>query len=375
MIMPNDHSLNILYGISASGNGHISRARALIPELEKRGAKVTSLFSGSASPVAIDASVFKTAMTRKGFARTSGHSHIDMMETITSNLRRFPNLAHEVLTMDLKPYDVVISDFEPVSAFSRRFRNLITMQHLPSIGIANQYAYEKGVPMIPGLIMNNAHSLARAKTRLGMHFHHFGKEGILPPFMGDMPEPKEAEEGKILVYLGFDDTKDVTDWLRPHTDHDFHVYSKQASEITQEGNITIKPIDREGFRNDFADCEGVITGAGFMTPSEALHMGKKLLVKPLEGHPEQNSNALALQSIGAGHVMFDLDDKALDKFLKDDHVMQIIYPDTVSAVADWIMAGNYTTKDANELCDRLWQDAIILEDGPETPPAAANDFD
>lgn len=373
--MPNDHSMHILYGISANGNGHISRARALIPELEKRGAKVTTLFSGSSSPVAIDASVFKTSMTRNGYARTKDDKQLDMMQTIRNNLIRLPTLAHEVLTMDLKPYDVVITDYEPVSAFSRRFRNLISGQHLPSIGIANQYSFEKGVPMAQGLVMNNAHNLARAKTRLGMHFHHFGKEGILPPFIADMPESQEPEEGKILVYLGFDNTENVVEWLKPHKDHNFHVYSKQASEVTIDGNVTIKPIDREGFRSDFADCEGVITGAGFMTPSEALHMGKKLLVKPLENHPEQISNAIALEEMGAAHVMHELDPAALDEFLQDNHAMQIVYPNVLSAVADWIAAGDYSRRSANELCDDLWEETQIFEEAGQQASASSVDFE
>ena len=38
--------MNILYGISATGNGHISRSRILISALKKRGHNITVLFSG-----------------------------------------------------------------------------------------------------------------------------------------------------------------------------------------------------------------------------------------------------------------------------------------------------------------------------------------
>ncbi len=359
--------MHILYGVSATGNGHISRASALIPELERRGAEVTALLSGSASPIAVDSSVFRNVITREGYARPVGNGQISMAKIIKDNLLQLPSLSHEVLTMDLNPYDLVISDFEPISAFSTRFQNLVSGQHKPSIGIANQYAYEKGIPVVPSLIMNNAHSLARTKTRLGMHFHHFGKEGILPPFISDMPEPKQPEEGKILVYLGFDDIYHVTSWLRPHKNHQFHIYSKQVSEIKRDGHMTIKPIDRKGFRDDFADCEGIITGAGFMTPAEALHMGKKLLVKPVTNNPEQLSNALALQSMNAGHVMHELDPKVLEEFLKEEKSVQIIYPNSISAVSDWIAAGNYTTKSAHELCESLWDQTQIFEDTSDAP--------
>ena len=38
--------MNILYGVNATGNGHLSRSRITISELKKRGHKVTVLFSG-----------------------------------------------------------------------------------------------------------------------------------------------------------------------------------------------------------------------------------------------------------------------------------------------------------------------------------------
>ena len=38
--------MNILYGVNATGNGHISRSRITISELKKRGHNVTVLFSG-----------------------------------------------------------------------------------------------------------------------------------------------------------------------------------------------------------------------------------------------------------------------------------------------------------------------------------------
>ena len=40
---------------------------------------------------------------------------------------------------------------------------------------------------------------------------------------------------------------------------------------------------------------GIITGAGFETPAEALYLGKKLLCIPIKGQYEQYCNAAALQ--------------------------------------------------------------------------------
>ena len=38
--------MKILYGINATGNGHISRARIIIAELKKRGHDISCIISG-----------------------------------------------------------------------------------------------------------------------------------------------------------------------------------------------------------------------------------------------------------------------------------------------------------------------------------------
>ena len=51
--------MNILYGINATGNGHISRSRITISELKKRGHNVTVLFSGRKPEDFFDVDEFK----------------------------------------------------------------------------------------------------------------------------------------------------------------------------------------------------------------------------------------------------------------------------------------------------------------------------
>lgn len=356
------HGPRILYGVTTDGNGHIARASTLIPELEKRGAHITTLFSGSTLLTSYDRNIFKDVEHRQGYQRSADDGKVDIGDTILQNILGLPVLTYEVLTMDLRPYDVIISDFEPVTSWSSRFHNLISSKQKTSIGLAHQYAFERNVPKAPGFLMNNAHSLARAKTRLGMHFNHFEQEGILPPFIADDIEPTEPEKGKILVYLGFDDLKKITEFLEQQKNYNFHVYSKQATERIQQGHITINPLSRERFQKDFSNCEGIITGAGFMAPSEALHMGKKMLLRPMPGHPEQHSNALALKMLGAAHIMLDLDAKELKDFLEDEDFVQIKYPNVAQSLADWIMKGNYSKHSANELCDELWDQTEFFDE-------------
>ena len=46
-------------------------------------------------------------------------------------------------------------------------------------------------------------------------------------------------------------------------------------------------------------CAGVITGAGFETPAEALYLNKKIMCLPILGQYEQLCNAAALEKLNA----------------------------------------------------------------------------
>lgn len=47
--------------------------------------------------------------------------------------------------------------------------------------------------------------------------------------------------------------------------------------------------------NSLINCQGIITGAGFETPAEALYLGKKLICLPIKGQYEQLGNGAALK--------------------------------------------------------------------------------
>ena len=104
------------------------------------------------------------------------------------------------------------------------------------------------------------------------------------------------------------------------------------------------------------DAEGVISNAGFELASECLHLGKKLLVKPLAGQFEQLSNALALQSMSRATVMQSLDQAICAEWLLLPPRRANYYPNVAKALAAWMLKAhqlNYWS-DQQALIDRLW---------------------
>ena len=107
--------MNILYGVNATGNGHLSRSRITISELKKRGHKVTVLFSGRDVKDFFDLEEFKPYIIKKGFTFVFKNGKLNVFKTLFNiDLIQFTKDVFKIK----KEYDVVVTDFEPISALS-----------------------------------------------------------------------------------------------------------------------------------------------------------------------------------------------------------------------------------------------------------------
>ncbi|HMB90388.1 MAG TPA: glycosyltransferase family protein, partial [Rhodothermales bacterium] len=68
-------------------------------------------------------------------------------------------------------------------------------------------------------------------------------------------------------------------------------------------NLTFKEPSLDGFLEDLATSRAVLCTAGFTLISEALYLGKPLLVVPNRGIFEQTLNALFLKREGLGEAV------------------------------------------------------------------------
>lgn len=83
-----------------------------------------------------------------------------------------------------------------------------------------------------------------------------------------------------------------------------------------------------------ATSTGVLSGAGFETPAEALYLQKKLLVIPMKGQYEQQCNAAALATLGVP-VIKSLKAKyfpVIADWLQQDQRIPIHYPDETEQI-------------------------------------------
>ncbi|BFM07166.1 MJ1255/VC2487 family glycosyltransferase [Halioxenophilus aromaticivorans] len=339
--------MKILYGVQGTGNGHITRARAMAKAFAARpDAEVDYVFSGRDKHKYFDMDPFGDYASFRGLTFRHKAGKISPTATIKSN--KLLRLLQDVKNLSVADYDLVVTDFEPITAWAGK------LARKPVIGVGHQYAFrhkipKKGDSWAANTVMN---MFAPVSLGLGLHWHHFGAP-ILPPIADTNDADQEIEPDKILVYLGFEAPDKVIDMLSQISGYRFFYYGEFEKAHTQ-GSIHFRPLSRDGFQRDLATASGVICNAGFELASEALELGKKLLVKPLFGQMEQLSNAQALKELQLGSVMQKLDASVVEDWLANQPNVKIHYPNVAGAIVNWLLNGEWTDATRLELCQMLW---------------------
>jgi len=323
--------MKIFYGVQGTGNGHITRARVMAKELYAAGIEVTFQFTGRPADKYFDMDIFNGYQSRTGLTFNTDKGQVNYLKTARE--AKPITFIKDVKSLDLSGYDLVISDFEPVTAWAAK------NQKKPVLGIGHQYAFNHNIPRagsdpIADQVMKY---FAPADRGVGLHWHHFGQP-ILPPIIDTPEAPKSIIKNKIIVYLPFEDQQEVIKLLSPFENFEFHIYAPEVIP-SKFDHIICNSLSRAGFQKDLYDSAGIISNAGFELASEALQLGKKILAKPLHAQMEQISNAAALQQLGYGHIMNDMDSSVIEHWLHDNHAIHITYPNIAKVLVQWIQDG------------------------------------
>lgn len=339
--------MRILYGVQGTGQGHISRARAMARALTTRDIEVDWLFTGRPRERLFDMQPFADFLHRRGLTFATRAGGISYLGTVTgNNLFQF---AGEIRSLSLRRYDAIVTDFEPVSAWAGKLAGI------PTIGIGHQYAFGEHTPVRGGNMLSRfiMRHFAPVDTPLGLHWHPYA-ENVLPPIL-DLPELPREQGDHVLVYLPFEDQDEVTRWLWRFPGQRFRQYAA-GLEHGERGNVILHPTSIDAFKHDLATSRGVICNSGFELISECLQWHKPVLTKPLAGQMEQLSNALALSQLGYARVIDQLCSDTLEKWLaRPGAAPELRFADVSAALAQWLADG--CREAPAELHRRLWPGA------------------
>ncbi|MBC7948789.1 MAG: glycosyl transferase, partial [Chitinophagaceae bacterium] len=172
-----------------------------------------------------------------------------------------------------------------------------------------------------------------------LHFDKYDRFILPPVIKEEIGDAVPVDKGHVTVYLPAYDAHKLARIFKSIPSRRFHIFTKQVTVVEEIGNSRLLPVDKSTFNKSLIDCNGVITGAGFETPAEALHLGKKLLCIPIRGQYEQFCNAAALMKLGitchsrAGEGFGDL----VDTWLAKANPIRINYKGTISALIERLM--------------------------------------
>src|SRR5687767_11474119 len=123
--------MKILYAIQGTGNGHISRAREIVPLLQQHG-ELDILISGTQADVQLTQEIkYKLHGFSFIFGKKGGVDHFKTWKEM--NLFRFQK---DMKALPLRDYNLIINDFEPVSAWACR------NQGISSVSLSHQASFK-----------------------------------------------------------------------------------------------------------------------------------------------------------------------------------------------------------------------------------------
>jgi uncharacterized protein (TIGR00661 family) len=180
---------------------------------------------------------------------------------------------------------------------------------------------------------------APVTAQYGFHFKAFSHNIFTPVIRQEVRGQRIREKEHYTVYLpAYDDERLIKKLLKfKHVE--WQVFSKHNQKPIAHKNITIEPISNLAFINSMASSQGVLCGAGFETPAEALFMKKKLLVVPMKNQYEQQLNAAALKSMGVPVIksLKSKHESTIQQWLDHGKVVEVNYPDQTREILDLII--------------------------------------
>lgn len=325
--------MKIFYAVQATGNGHISRAMELLPYLQQYGT-VDIFLSGDNSHLDTDAPVrYRSKGLSLYFNATGGLDYWKIFRGIHPL-----NLRKEINELPVDKYDLVINDFEFITAAA------CAKKKIKSVQLGHQASFRSALAPRPAeknimgeWILKN---YARASHYIGLHFDRYD-DFILPPVIKqEILDAEPLDKGHITVYLPSYSADVLQRTFQPLSDLHFHIFSRGIKQQSRKGNISFFPVGRSLFNKSLIECTGIICGAGFETPAEALYLQKKMICIPTRGQYEQACNAAALAKMGVLCLKKIGDDleSTLYRLMDEDKLINVNYGHSIPHMMDHLMA-------------------------------------
>lgn len=283
--------MRILYGIQGTGHGHISRAREILPLLSDK-AEVDVLISGYNCQMKLEDI---HVMNRRGLSLA--YDSKGSVSYLKTALKLDPiRFLKDMKTLDVRNYDLVISDYEPVSAWAASSAGVhcVGMSH-QSAFLSEKSPRPKKQSLFAEQILKR---FAPTEDPVGFHFLRYDSFIEPPIIRQQIRDLSPYITDHITVYLPAFDHETLTSMFQRCGNIKWEVFSPLCEQKYTRRNVTVHPVGNIPFLESLESSIGVLTSAGFETCAEAMYLGKKLMVVPIRNQYEQLCNAAALKKMG-----------------------------------------------------------------------------
>ncbi|HKZ67987.1 MAG TPA: glycosyltransferase family protein [Chitinophagaceae bacterium] len=325
--------MKIFYAIQATGNGHISRAMELLPHLQEYGS-VDIFLSGNNSNLALDAPIKYRSKGLSLYYNCNGG--LDFWK-VFRGYEPF-RLKQEIKDLPVEKYDLIINDFDYITAAA------CAKKKIASVNFGHQASFQSVHTPRPSAkstagewILKN---YAKATQYIGLHFKAYDDFIFTPVIKKEILEAEPTDDNYVTVYLPSYCEPQLTSIFGSFPDIRFEIFCSETIQPKMQGNIRFLPVNKILFNQSFIHCSGIITGGGFETPAEALHLGKKIITIPIRSQYEQQCNAAALKQLGILRL------KRIDNDFKDHlynwmnagSVVKMDYSKTIPQCLEYLFA-------------------------------------
>lgn len=251
----------IIYGVCGEGYGHSSRAKEVLMHLRNKGHKIIVIgYDKSYKALKKEFDVVKIEGLHFAFSK----NRIDLWETITGNVRKYPRFYKSFMKLDrlfkrFKP-DIAFTDFEPLTGL------IANLNKIPLVSIDNQHRIANMWLSVPNKYRADAVAaelVVRAMIRdtiacLVLTFF-FGKKRdkktffFKPIIRREILRLKPEEHDFILVYQTSKSNKKLFRILKEIGER-FVIYGFDIKKMDK--NLEFKRHSTEGFINDLKNLQG-----------------------------------------------------------------------------------------------------------------------
>ncbi len=232
-----------------------------------------------------------------------------------------------------------MNDFEPISAWACKLR------HIPCVSLSHQCAVLNENAPRPeksdwkGRVVLKYYAPVTASY--GFHYKSYADNIFTPVIRKQVRDVVVVtNKGHYTVYLPAYEDSVLIQHLSNFKNVNWEVFSKHNKEAYTHDNIHLRPINNDAFIESMASSTGVLCGAGFEGPAEALFLGKKVLAIPMQEQYEQQCNAAALEDLGVP-VIKSLSKKyydVIENWINSDQNINVNYPDITAKVIGKMMS-------------------------------------